>query len=83
MARTKGSKNKVKKASTGRFLVVWGDPQCELFDTMEEAKEKVNELINDYGEDAGYIYIFPVSEAFSVKATVLTEKVDINKVSLY
>lgn len=81
MARTKGAKNKVKVA-TVKFLVVWSDPQCELFDTMESAKSRVEELINDDGEDANYIYIFPVSDAFKVQATVLTEKVGINSVEL-
>lgn len=82
MARTKGSKNKVKK-ETVKYLVVWDDPMCELFNTMESAKSKVQDLINDDGEDADGIYIFPVSDAFKVKLDVSTEKVGINSVTLY
>lgn len=81
MARTKGAKNKIKTPVT-KYLVVWGDLICEMFDTMGQAKEKVNELINYDGEEAEYIYIFPVSDAFKVNTAVLTEKVNITKVTL-
>lgn len=80
MARTKGSKNKPKL--TVKYLVVWGDPQCQLYDTMEEAKEQVRVLVDEDGEDSTYIYIFPVSEAFKVQTTVETTKVGINSVEL-
>ena len=66
--------SKTKKTKkTERFMVQWCgyDDPVEIFETMEEAKDKVQELI-DEDTDIDDIYIHVISKSFQPKSSVLS-----------
>lgn len=66
-----------------KYVLVYDDPQCELFDTKAEAEERAEELISGDGfdsTDADTIRILEVTKAWTVSQTKITTKeVSLNK----
>ena len=74
MKQNSKSETKTKKTKkTERYLVQWGgyDDPVEIFETMERAKDKVQELIEE-DTDIEDIYIHVISKSFQPKSSTIT-----------
>jgi hypothetical protein len=50
------------------YVLIYSDPQAEIFDTKEEALERAQELVEE-GNDVETMHILKVTKSWEVKAS--------------